>query len=91
MSLLRADDYLKEHKKTRLSHGRVSTKTRLPTDNKTKPHNCSQCHRTDAKKCIISEKEFRWLCPKCIIKHNAQHSIEKKVNFLKASKLQVTY
>jgi len=90
LSLFTPDDYRRENLQSRPSNGRVSKKTKLPTIFKTKPHNCSQCPRTDAKKYPVSGKEFRWLCPACLIKNNNRDKIEKP-NFIRASKLQVTH
>jgi len=97
MSLLKQSDYVNESKKNkvvsprRASHGGIATskKARLPSQYRTTKHKCSQCTRTDAKKYSISEREFRWLCPVCVIKNKNRDSIESTVNFLRASRLMV--
>ena len=78
MSLFRLSDYT----------GKKETvhKSKLPTQNKTKKHKCSQCERTDAIRYPISEKEVRWLCPDCVTKHQRKDDKEKP-NFIKANKL----
>lgn len=96
MSLLRKSDYQQESKKNnvvsprRASHGGIATskKIRLPTQHRTPKHKCSQCTRNDAKKYYLTEKEVRWLCPVCVIRNKNRDSKEK-VDFIKASRLQV--
>lgn len=85
-NLFSAEDYANENKKTRPGNARVSKKTKLPTEAKTKVHDCSQCERTDASKYPISENEVRWLCPICVQKALNKNKKEK-VNFVRASQL----
>lgn len=95
MSLFRYSDYYDESKKNKVvsprrgSHGGVRTgkKVKLPTNLKSINHKCSQCTRKDARKYQLTPKEYRWLCPVCVIKNNNRNSKEKP-NFIKASKLQ---
>jgi CRISPR/Cas system-associated protein Cas10 (large subunit of type III CRISPR-Cas system) len=96
MSLIRKSDYQQESKKNKIvsprrsSHGGIATskKVRLPTQHKSPNHKCSLCERKDAKKYYLTEKECRWLCPVCVIKNKNRDSKEK-VNFLKASQLEL--
>jgi len=82
MSLFRYSDY---HNSTK-NQSKYMKKTKLPTEFKTKPHNCSQCPRKDTKKYYLTEDEVRWLCPVCILKNNNRDKIEKP-HFIRASKL----
>jgi len=94
MSLFNQSDYISPSKKNnvvsprRASHGGIATskRARLPTQYRTKKHNCAHCTRTDAKQYSISEKETRWLCVECITK-NANRDAKEKPNFVKASLL----
>ncbi len=94
MSLLTKDDYINASKKNnivsprRASHGGIATskKVKLPTQHKLQKHNCAHCIRTDAKQYSISQKETRWLCVSCVIRHNNSNSQEKP-HFIQASKL----
>ena len=96
MSLLRKSDYAEASKKNkvvsprRASHGGIATSKKItfPTQHRSRNHKCSHCTRTDAKKYHLTEKEVRWLCPVCVIK-NKNRDTKEKVNFLKASRLQV--
>lgn len=95
MSLLRQSDYVNSSKKNNVvsprrgSHGGIATskKVRLPTQYKTKKHNCAHCPRTDAKQYHISEKETRWLCIQCVIK-NTNSNAKEKPHFVRASMLR---
>lgn len=81
MSLFRKSDYKEKNQKN------VMKKTKLPTQDKTKKHKCSQCIRMDAGLVTISENEKLWLCPVHIEKFKAQFKEETKVNFVKAGRL----
>ena len=82
MVYLTPDDYRNQTK----TSTRYAKKTKLPTEFKTKPHQCSQCTRTDATRHHISGKEYRWLCERCRLRHTNKNATEKP-NFVKASKL----
>ncbi len=75
MSLFRNSDYARKKE--------VVHKTRLPTQHRTINHKCSQCTRKDAKKYSIGEKDVRWLCVVCVIKHNNK-DVREKPNFISA-------
>jgi len=92
MSLFSIDDYKQKNivkNPRRASHGGIATskKIPLPTQYKTKKHNCALCTRTDAVQYSISEKETRWLCVDCISKH-ANRDVKEKPHFVKASLLR---
>jgi rubrerythrin len=82
VSIFRLSDYTGQKSQTR-----YMTKTKIPTQNKTRRHRCSRCHRTDATRYPLNETESRWLCPDCKRRYDAQFSSESKVNFVRASKL----
>ena len=96
MSLFRKSDYAEASKKNKIvsprraSHGGIATskKVTFPTQHRTPNHKCSQCTRTDAKKYYLTGKDVRWLCPVCVNKNKNRDSKEK-VDFIKASRLQV--
>jgi len=92
MSLFSKDDYAQKKNiknPKRASHGgiAISKKIRLPTQYKTKKHNCAHCTRTDAVQYSISEKETRWLCVECVTKHT-NRDVKEKPHFVKASRLR---
>jgi len=85
MSLFRNSDYAKPKEKVK-NQKITSKKARLPTEFRTKRHSCSLCPATDAQRIKISDKEYRWLCPKCQLKF-ANKDTKEKPHFLKASRL----
>ena len=95
MSLFRYSDYYDESKKNKTvtprrgSHGGVRTgkKVKLPTQYRSTNPKCSQCTRKDARKYQLTPKEYRWLCPVCVVKNNNRNSKEKP-NFIKASQIR---
>jgi len=92
MSLFSKDDYKQKNivkNPRRASHGGIATskKIPLPTQYKTKKHQCAHCTRTDAEQYAISEKETRWLCPDCVVK-NTRKDAKEKPHFIKASLLR---
>lgn len=84
--MIRPEDYHRENLANRPSNSRVSKKVKLPTMEKTRPHKCSLCPRTDATRYPISEKEVRWMCPVCVQKFVRRNDKEKP-NFVKGSQL----
>ena len=79
MSIFRVSDYTGKKATT------YSPKTRLPTQERTRKHKCSQCERTDAKLLSLGHDK-RWLCIVCIKRHNARAEKETP-NFVRASDL----